>query len=283
MSDFIQLTQVSKWFESPAGRFDALKNIDLTIGQGEYVAIAGKSGSGKSTLLNMLTGIDHPSQGTVTINASQIHRLDESRLATWRGANIGIVFQFFQLIPTLSIAENLLLAMDFVNVIPKKERRQRAAMLLSQVGIAKHAAKLPAALSGGEQQRAAIARALANDAPILVADEPTGNLDSKTAESIQSLFVELVAKGKTVIVVTHENLSATKYDRVFMLNDGVIASDTIERSQIHNSFLAPPPPHPDPLARSGGEGETPSPAWAGEGRGEGGAVANQGILNKPSQ
>ena len=222
MSDFIQLKRVSKWFESAAGRFDAIRNIDLTIGKGEYVAIVGKSGSGKSTLLNMLTGIDHPSQGTVSINSSDIHTFDESRLAAWRGANIGIVFQFFQLIPTLSISENLLLAMDFVNVIPKQERKQRAAALLAQVDISQHAAKLPAALSGGEQQRAAIARALANDPPILVADEPTGNLDSKTAESIQSLFVKLVGEGKTVIVVTHEKLSATKYDRIFALNDGVI-------------------------------------------------------------
>lgn len=225
MSDFIQLKGVSKWFESAAGRFEALKNIDLSIGRGEYVAIVGKSGSGKSTLLNMLTGIDHPSQGTVTINTSEIHTLDESRLAAWRGANIGIVFQFFQLIPTLSVLENLLLAMDFVNVIPRTERKQRAATLLAQVGISQHAAKLPAALSGGEQQRAAIARALANDAPILVADEPTGNLDSKTAESIQSLFVELVGMGKTVIVVTHEHASDTKYDQIFVLNDGQIVAD----------------------------------------------------------
>ena len=225
MPDFIQLNQVSKWFESAAGRFDAIKNIDLTIGKGEYVAIVGKSGSGKSTLLNMLTGIDHPSEGTVSINASEIHTFDESRLAAWRGANIGIVFQFFQLIPTLSISENLLLAMDFVNVIPKQERKQRAAALLAQVDISQQATKLPAALSGGQQQRAAIARALANDPPIVVADEPTGNLDSKTAESIQSLFVELVGKGKTVIVVTHENLSTTKYDRIFMLNDGAIIGD----------------------------------------------------------
>jgi len=222
---FIQFKQVSKWFESAAGRFDALKNIDLSIGQGEHVAIVGKSGSGKSTLLNMLTGIDHPSQGMVTINATEVHTLDESRLATWRGANIGIVFQFFQLIPTLSIVENLLLAMDLVNVIPKKERRQRAEALLLQVGIVSHASKLPASLSGGEQQRAAIARALANNPPILVADEPTGNLDSKTAIAVQSLFVELVGSGKTVIVVTHENLSDTKYDRIITLNDGAVVGD----------------------------------------------------------
>ena len=225
MPDFIQFKQVSKWFESAAGRFEALRNIDLTIGKGEYVAIVGKSGSGKSTLLNMLTGIDHPSQGTVSINSSEIHTLDESRLAAWRGANIGIVFQFFQLIPTLSISENLLLAMDFVNVIPKQERKQRAAALLAQVDISQHATKLPAALSGGQQQRAAIARALANDPPILVADEPTGNLDSKTAESIQSLFMELAGKGKTVIVVTHDNVSDSNYDHIFVLDDGSVTSD----------------------------------------------------------
>lgn len=224
-ASFIQFKEVSKWFESAAGRFDALKNIELTIGQGERVAIVGKSGSGKSTLLNMLTGIDHPSRGAVTINATEVHTLNESRLATWRGANIGIVFQFFQLIPTLSILENLLLAMDFVNVIPRKERTRRAERLLAQVGISEHADKLPAALSGGEQQRAAIARALANDPPILVADEPTGNLDSKTAEDIQKLFVQLANSGKTVIVVTHENVSGADYDRVISLTDGVISGD----------------------------------------------------------
>lgn len=225
MSNFIQLNQVSKWFESAAGRFDALKNIDLTIGQGEHVAIVGKSGSGKSTLLNMLTGIDHPSRGTVTINTTEVHTLDESRLAKWRGANIGIVFQFFQLIPTLNISENLLLAMDFVNAIPKQDRKQRAETLLAQVDISQHADKLPAALSGGEQQRAAIARALANNPPVLVADEPTGNLDSKTAQDILSLFARLVDDGKTVIVVTHENVSDTDYDRVISLTDGVISGD----------------------------------------------------------
>ena len=225
MPNFIQFKQVSKWFESPAGRFDALKNIDLSIGKGEYVAIVGKSGSGKSTLLNMLTGIDHPSEGIVTINATEVHTLNESHLATWRGANVGIVFQFFQLIPTLSILENLLLAMDFVNVIPKKERTKRAKALLAQVEISQHADKLPATLSGGEQQRAAIARALANNPPILVADEPTGNLDSKTAEAIQKLFVELVASGKTVIVVTHDNVSGTAYDRIITLSDGAVGSD----------------------------------------------------------
>jgi putative ABC transport system ATP-binding protein len=236
MSNFIQFEKVSKWYESAAGRFGALKNVDLSIGQGEHVAIVGKSGSGKSTLLNMLTGIDHPSQGTVTINTTVVHTLNESRLAIWRGKNIGIVFQFFQLIPTLTITENLLIAMDFVNVISRKERTRRAEALLSMVGISQHAGKLPAALSGGEQQRAAIARALANDPPVLVADEPTGNLDSRTAAAIQSLFVQLAGDGKTVIVVTHGNVSDAGYDRIITLNDGEVAGDDKYRSAVQNGF-----------------------------------------------
>ena len=226
IDNFIQFNQVSRWFESASSRFDALKNIDLHIGQGEHLAIVGKSGSGKSTLLNMLTGIDHPSQGTVRINATDVHKMNESSLAEWRGKNVGIVFQFFQLIPTLTIAENILLAMDFVSVIPGSERTRRALALLGQVGIAQHADKLPAALSGGEQQRAAIARALANDPPILVADEPTGNLDSSTTEIILKLFTELVGTGKTVIVVTHEHVLPTEYDRIITLKDGTIFDDT---------------------------------------------------------
>jgi putative ABC transport system ATP-binding protein len=225
MSNLVQFNTVSRWFGPPSARFDALKNIDLHIDQGSHVAIVGKSGSGKSTLLNMLTGIDHPSTGTVRINSTDIHTLNESSLAAWRGKNIGIVFQFFQLIPTLTIAENILLAMDFVNVIPDRERAGRARALLAQVGIAQHADKLPAELSGGEQQRAAIARALANDPPILVADEPTGNLDSKTTELILRLFTDLVGTGKTVIVVTHEEVSHTNYDRIITLKDGAVAAD----------------------------------------------------------
>jgi putative ABC transport system ATP-binding protein len=225
-SNFIQLSNLSKWYDSPAGRFNALNNINLNIMKGEYTAIIGKSGSGKSTLLNMLTGIDHPSNGKVTINDTTVHSMNESRLASWRGENIGIVFQFFQLIPTLTILENLLIAMDFVNVIPKDKREDRARLLLAQIGIEKHIHKLPAALSGGEQQRAAIARALANDPPILVADEPTGNLDSVTTSAIQKLFADLVREGKTIIVVTHERVSGPEYGRVITLQDGKIMNDT---------------------------------------------------------
>ena len=221
----IDVKNITKRYSTPAGDFPAVQGISLQIPAGQRLAVVGKSGSGKSTLLNLLTGIDHPTQGTVTINGTDIHSLNESRLATWRGSHIGIVFQFFQLIPTLSILVNLLLAMDFVGVIPKQERVARARKLLAMVGITKQEDKLPAALSGGEQQRAAIARALANDPPILVADEPTGNLDSKTAQDVQNLFVQLAIQGKTVIVVTHENVTAAGYERVITLHDGVMTSD----------------------------------------------------------
>jgi len=221
----IELSGVSKTFPGAEGGFAALNRIDLRIPPGEFAAIVGKSGSGKSTLLNMLTGIDHPSTGTVVINGTDVHTLEESELASWRGRNVGIVFQFFQLIPTLTVIENVLLAMDFVNAIPKNKRRARAESLLKQVGIDQHADKFPGALSGGEQQRAAIARALANDPPILVADEPTGNLDSHTTELIQGLFRELVAAGKTVMVVTHDRTAASRFGRVITLKDGAVESD----------------------------------------------------------
>lgn len=222
----IILEKVSKTFRTKETSFIALKDVDLTIGRGEYLAIVGKSGSGKSTLLNMITGIDHPSSGTVTINGTVIAKMNESQLAQWRGKNIGIVFQFFQLIPTLTILENILIAMEFVNIIPEKERVQRAKDLLAQAGITDQANKLPSSLSGGEQQRAAIARALANNPEIIVADEPTGNLDSKTAQIIHDIFRNLSISGKTVVVVTHEADSANLYNRVITLADGIIKNDS---------------------------------------------------------
>lgn len=222
----INLRGVSKQFTMAGGAVQVLKDVNLTVDQGELLAIVGKSGSGKSTLLNMITGIDHPTRGSVFINSTEVHTLNESRLAKWRGENIGIVFQFFQLIPTLSILENLLLAMDFVNKVPKNERSEWAETLLAQVGILEHARKLPASLSGGEQQRAAIARALANDPPILIADEPTGNLDSRTALAVQSLFTHLVQRGKTVIVVTHDKNMDSNFKRIISLADGAIVADT---------------------------------------------------------
>ncbi len=222
----LSLQGVTKEFQSKERTFTALKNVSLSIEKGEYLAITGKSGSGKSTLLNMITGIDHPTQGTVQVNGLAIGQLNESKLAKWRGQNIGIVFQFFQLIPTLTIKENILLAMEFVDVIPTADRQNRVNQLLAQVGIAEQANKMPSALSGGEQQRAAIARALANNPEIVVADEPTGNLDSKTADSINDIFSSLAQSGKTVIVVTHEKNSALKYRRIINLKDGEIELST---------------------------------------------------------
>ena len=222
----LSLQGVTKEFQLKERTFTALKNVSLSVEKGEYLAITGKSGSGKSTLLNMITGIDHPTQGTVQVNGLAIGQLNESKLAKWRGQNIGIVFQFFQLIPTLTIKENILLAMEFVDVIPTADRQNRVNQLLAQVGIAEQANKMPSALSGGEQQRAAIARALANNPEIVVADEPTGNLDSKTADSINDIFSSLAQSGKTVIVVTHEKNSALKYRRIINLKDGEIELST---------------------------------------------------------
>ena len=222
MENIIELEQVTRKFTQGERTFTALKNVGLGVRKGEYVAVVGKSGSGKSTLLNLITGIDHPSSGHVRVNGTDIHDLSESELARWRGRNIGIVFQFFQLIPTLTIIENILLAMEFVNIVPKNERRNHARTLLEMVSIVDHANKFPAALSGGEQQRVAIARALANDPDILVADEPTGNLDSTTAASVRAVFSELVTRGTTVVVVTHEEVDQQKFDQVITLQDGEI-------------------------------------------------------------
>ncbi len=221
----IRLEGLCKYYEGAGGRFDALTNVHLEVGAGEFAAVVGKSGSGKSTLLNMLTGIDHPTSGTVTIGSQAIHEMSENRLSAWRGANIGIVFQFFQLIPTLTILENIVLPMDFVGVIRSRDRKRRAEALLADVGILAHKDKFPSGLSGGEQQRAAIARALANNPPILVADEPTGNLDTRTADDVQAIFADLVENGKTVVVVTHENVSRRLYHRVITLADGTIVGD----------------------------------------------------------
>src|SRR5579871_5009723 len=193
----IRLASVTKSFPVADGTFHALKNVSLEIERGQFIAITGKSGSGKSTLLNVITGIDKPTLGEVTINGVRVDKLSESELARWRGKNVGVVFQFFQLLPTLTILENVMLPMDFCSTYPKAERKQRALALLEKVNIVEQADKFPSALSGGQQQRAAIARALANDPSILVADEPTGNLDSQNAVSIMDLFNDLSKQGKT--------------------------------------------------------------------------------------
>jgi putative ABC transport system ATP-binding protein len=228
----IHLNQVSKHFKTPAGDFEALKPIDLSVRQGEYLAITGPSGSGKSTLLNLIGGIDRPSQGTVSIGGEDITRLNESRLAGFRGRQIGIVFQFFQLIPTLTALENVQMALDLVQSIPARLRKPRAEAMLDEVGLHAHRHKLPAALSGGEQQRVAIARALANDPPILLADEPTGNLDSANSERINDLFSEFAGHGRTVLVATHDTHDLFRYSRRLRLADGRLESDESLRRKV---------------------------------------------------
>ncbi len=223
----IDLKNVSKYYPVASGSFQALKNINLSIKRSQLVAITGKSGSGKSTLLNIISGIDKPSEGSIRIDDVQIDQLSESELASWRGKNIGIVFQFFQLIPTLTIMENVMLPMDFCNTYPKKERPERAMSLLEQVSIAEQADKLPSALSGGQQQRVAIARALANDPSIIIADEPTGNLDTHTATSIFELFTSLSDSGKTIITVTHETEFASWFEKKIAISDGEIVNELV--------------------------------------------------------
>lgn len=225
-TQLIELKKVTKTFKSGGGSFTALKQIDLHIGRGEFVIVVGKSGSGKSTLLNVLAGIDRPTSGEIVVSCIPIHALNESDTAVWRGKTIGVVFQFFQLLPTLTVVENVMLPMDFCNTYPFRERGPRAMQLLEQIGVAQHANKLPSALSGGEQQRVAICRALANDPPIVVADEPTGNLDSWTAETVLGLFSKLVGNGKTVVMVTHERNNIPGMARKITLNDGAIMSDS---------------------------------------------------------
>jgi putative ABC transport system ATP-binding protein len=220
----IELRGVSKTYPSADGGFAALRDVDLLLPPGEFVAVVGRSGSGKSTLLNLVAGIDRPSAGEVLVGGTPVHALDESRLAAWRGRNVGVVFQFFQLLPTLTILENVLLPIDFCGTLPPAKARARGLQLLDQVGIADQAGKLSSALSGGQQQRAAIARALANDPPLLVADEPTGNLDSHTAEAVLELLVAMSRAGRTVLMVTHERDVRSVADRVVTLEDGRIAS-----------------------------------------------------------
>jgi ABC-type lipoprotein export system ATPase subunit len=226
----IQLKAVTKTYQSAAGMVSVLKGIDLDIRPGEFVAVIGKSGSGKSTLLNCITGIDRPSSGEVWVAGTPIHTLSESQMAKWRGRNLGIVFQFFQLLPTLTLLENVVLPMVFCGLYTPPERKERGLALLGQVGLDAHAYKLPSAVSGGQQQRAAIARALANDAPILVADEPTGNLDSKMAAAVFEQFEQLVAAGKTVVMVTHDHELADRVKRTIIIADGEIVNQYVARA-----------------------------------------------------
>jgi putative ABC transport system ATP-binding protein len=216
----VQVQDLIKDFQGPYGTIQVLKKINLSVQPGEMVGVCGPSGSGKSTLINMITGIDRPTSGTIDIAGSQLNGMSENKLARYRGLHIGVVFQFFQLLPTLTIIENVLLPMDFCRKGTPRQRYERAMSLLEQMGVADQAHKLPASLSGGQQQRAAIARSLANDPPLIVADEPTGNLDSKTAQHVFHIFEELVSQGKTFIMVTHDPGLARRMPRVIEVLDG---------------------------------------------------------------
>ena len=222
----IQLDAAAKSYVLRGGSpFPALRGISLRIAAGDYVAVLGKSGSGKSTLLNLIAGLDRPTSGSVRVAGTDLAGLGENELARWRGRNLGVVFQFFQLLPTLTIEENILLAMDFVGQIPADSRRPRARELLELVGLSDQATKLPSTLSGGQQQRAAIARALANDPPIILADEPTGNLDTETAADVDAVFRSLTRQGKTLLIVTHDASLARGAHRIIQLKDGHVVAD----------------------------------------------------------
>lgn len=238
----IDLQDVVKSYATAAGDFLALKNVSLQVDGGEFVAVIGKSGSGKSTLSNMITGIDRPTSGAVTVNGTSVDRMSEGQIARWRGLSVGVVFQFFQLLPTLTVLENVMLPMDFCNVYSGRERRERAIHLLEQVDMADQKDKLPTAISGGQQQRVAIARSLATDPPIVVADEPTGNLDSRTADAIFSLFEGLVDGGKTILMVTHDDDLAERVTRTVTIADGRIVDDVRSgrRVQTESQRLAQP-------------------------------------------
>jgi ABC-type lipoprotein export system ATPase subunit len=226
----IVLHGVDKIFSSPVGEFQALKSIDMLLNYGQFISIVGKSGSGKSTLLNMITGIDHPTAGEVIVGDQHIYKLSKSDRALWRGRNMGVVFQFFQLMPTLSLLENTMLPMDYCNVLSFSERPKRAMELLSMVGLEEQAHKLPGSVSSGQQQSAAIARALANDPDLILADEPTGNLDSRSAANILNLFEQMAADGKTILIVTHDPSITKRTDQTIILSDGEIIDQTIARA-----------------------------------------------------
>jgi putative ABC transport system ATP-binding protein len=216
----IRLLQVSKDYATPAGPFHALREINLEVWPGEFVAIIGASGAGKTTLVNMITGVDHATSGEIEVGGSKLHLLNETQLSHWRGRNIGVIYQSFHLLPGLSLLNNVLLPMDFCHIYRGRHSRERAMDLLRQVGLEGHAHKRPSEISGGQQQRVAIARALANDPAIIVADEPTGRLDSLTAEAIFNVFEQLARQGKTILMVTHDPLFARRVPRILKIEDG---------------------------------------------------------------
>ncbi len=223
----ITLCQVVKKYTSLGGITVALKGIDLQVHKGEFLVVTGKSGSGKTTLVNMVTGLDNSTGGEIWVNGTAVHKLGTEKAASWRGQNVGVVFQTFELLPTLTILQNITLAMDFAGRYSIRQRRERGMVLLEQMEIAEHAQKIPSAVSGGQQQRVAIARALANDPPIIVADEPTGSLDSVTAGAVLNVFERLVDQGKTLLLVTHDQDVAIRGHRIVTLADGEIVAENV--------------------------------------------------------
>jgi len=236
-NNIIEINNLEKAYRVGGNEVPVLKGLSLSAEPGEFMAITGPSGNGKSTLLNMITGIDRPTAGQVVVNGSPVHEMSENQLAKWRGENLGIIFQFFQLLPSLSLQQNVVMPMEFAGKYKRRERRERAMHLLEMVGLADQAQKLPGMVSGGQQQRAAIARALANDPPLLIADEPTGNLDSQTADSVFELFLKLVADGKTLVMVTHDLNLVDRIPRIIEIRNGVITCDSIAAPDI---FTATP-------------------------------------------
>jgi len=226
----IRLNKIVKTYRNAAGEFTVLKGIDVEFDHGEFVGVIGKSGSGKSTLVNMITGIDRPTSGEVYVGDTAVHTLNENQMSAWRGRNLGIVFQFFQLLPTLTLLENIMLPMDFCHMYAPAQRRARAMELLEMVDMQDHAYKLPSAISGGQQQRVAIARALANDPPIVIADEPTGNLDSRTAEAVFKMFEDMIRRGKTIVMVTHDSGLARRVTRTVLVADGEVVNEWVARA-----------------------------------------------------
>ncbi len=239
----IRMRGIRKTFHTAAGETTVLRDVDVDIHLGQFVGVVGRSGSGKSTLVNMITGIDRPTAGVVEVGDRHIHNLAESDMAVWRGKNLGIVFQFFQLLPMLTLIENVMLPMDFCNMYSPASREERAHALLRRVGLDGMAHKLPGAVAGGQQQSAAVARALANDPPILIADEPTGNLDSTTAEQVIQIFEELAAQGKTILIVTHDRVLARRTNRLLLISDGELVNE-------HLAAAFADAPHPRLLALS---------------------------------
>jgi len=222
---YVDIRNLRKVYQTPAGEFIALENLSVKIGSGNFIAVIGRSGSGKSTFINCLTGIDRPTSGEIYIDGVAVHRLNELQLARWRGKRIGLVFQFFQLLPTLTLAENVMLPMELNNTYPQHMRRKRAMELLDMVGLAEHSHKLPSDTSGGQQQRVAIARSLANDPAVIICDEPTGNLDAGNAQAMFSLFENLRDEGKTIVMVTHDDELAQRADHVFLIENGMLVNE----------------------------------------------------------